>query len=81
MKKPTQKNQQTSDPEKLSNLETSNPEKSSNLLPRKIIKPTWKNQTQKFKTIQHPQGKKKTQVRKRVIRLVLFPTLLVAKRT
>ena len=59
MKKPTQKNQQTSDPEKLSNPETSNPEKSSNLLPRKIINPTWKNQTQKFKTIQHPQGKKK----------------------
>ena len=58
MKKPTQKNQQTSDPEKLSIPVTSNPAKSSNLLPRKIIKPTWKNQTQKFKTIQHPQGKK-----------------------
>ena len=37
MKKPTQKNQQTSDPEKLSNPETSDPEKSSN--PHEKTKP------------------------------------------
>ena len=42
------------------NPPTSNPrektylEKSSNLQPEKIIKPTCKNQTQKFNTSQHP---------------------------
>ena len=72
MKKPTQKNQQTS---KIStNLQLRKINKPWNLQPRKIIKPrnlqprkspqtqkiiklTWKNQTQKFKTNQHPQGK------------------------
>ena len=72
MKKPTQKNKQTSDPEKLSNPETSDPEKSSN--PHEKTKPRTLKQFNTHK-------EKKTQVRERVNRLVLFPTLLVAKRT
>ena len=72
MKKPTQKNKQTSDPEKLSNPETSDPEKSSN--PHEKTKP---RNLKQFNT----HREKKTQVRERVNRLVLFPTLLVAKRT
>ena len=71
MKKSSNPDEKTN-PKKLSNPETSNPEKSSN--PHEKTKP-WN--LKQFNT----HREKQTQVRERVIQLVLLPTLLATKRT
>ena len=74
-KPPTWRNHQTpktSNPEKSSNRETSNPKKSSN--------PHEKPKARNLKQI-NTHRENKNQVRKRVIWLVLFPTLLATKHT